>query len=396
MSTSPRTAFWLVIALWAAGLGAAAQFAKIAVILPELQLFYGRDGVGTGFLVSLISVMGIVFGVVAGLLAIRIGLRRLVIGGLVLGGFVSLTQALMPPFSWMLATRFIEGVAHLAIVVAAPTLIAQITPKSGQAAALTLWGTFFGVAFALVALAAPPLMEMAGPAALFAAHGLYMVAFAAVLAVVLPAPSDDSYTITPLRLTGIIERHTAIYSSPWLGAAAVGWVLYTLTFVSLLAVLPQFIPAEDRLFATAWMPIASIISSMTIGVGLTRIMSAIAVVIIGFACSAVFAVLLLLFGADAWLSIALFAALGLVQGASFAAVPELNEDQADRTLANGGLAQMGNLGNTLGTPVLIAIIGFAGFAGIPLFLIACYIIAIGLHLWLAARRRALAAQPAAS
>ena len=72
-------------------------------------------------------------------------------------------------------------------------------------------------------------------------------------------------------------------------------------------------------------------------------------------------------------------------------VPQLNADMADRAFANGGLAQMGNLGNTCGTPLLIGVVSAVGFVGIPLFLIGCYMAGIAIHLALA-RRRAVPAR----
>ena len=67
----------------------------------------------------------------------------------------------------------------------------------------------------------------------------------------------------------------------------------------------------------------------------------------------------------------LAAALGIVQGASFAAIPQPNADGGGRSLAAGAVAQLGNLGTTTGTLVLAAVIiafgpaSLAGFA-VPL------------------------------
>jgi nitrate/nitrite transporter NarK len=84
--------------------------------------------------------------------------------------------------------------------------------------------------------------------------------------------------------------------------------------------------------------------------------------------------------------IVLFAALGLVQGASFAAVPDLNENIDNRAKAYGAIAQMGNLGNLCGTPLLIAIISIWGFPGIVFAVSAIYLAAVVAHLWLSALR----------
>ena len=81
------------------------------------------------------------------------------------------------------------------------------------------------------------------------------------------------------------------------------------------------------------------------------------------------------------------------QGASFATVPQLNDALAEQALSNAGIAQMGNLGNMLGTPVAIAILSTIGYQGLPVFLIVCYAAAIALHVLLARRR---ATNPAAT
>ena len=82
----------------------------------------------------------------------------------------------------------------------------------------------------------------------------------------------------------------------------------------------------------------------------------------------------------------IFAALGLVQGASFTAIAELNPTAAARAEANGAVAQMGNLGNTLGTPLLVAAVAAGGPAGLTAFVVACFAAGIAIHLRLAARR----------
>jgi nitrate/nitrite transporter NarK len=89
----------------------------------------------------------------------------------------------------------------------------------------------------------------------------------------------------------------------------------------------------------------------------------------------------------AWTSVALFSAIGLVQGASFAAVPELNPSAQARALGYGVMAQTGNIGNLLGTPLLLAVLDRYGEAGMLGLVAVLYMAAVALHLLLAARRR---------
>lgn len=380
-----RSPLFLVLALWAAGLGAAAQFAKIVVIFPELQAHYGETGAASGYLVSLISVIGMLLGLVAGVIAIQLGVRRLLLLGLYLGAAVSAWQTMLPGFEWMLASRLIEGVSHLAIVVSAPTLIAQLSAQRHQGKALTLWGTYFGVAFAGIALTAPHIIRVAGLGGLPAIHAAYMASFAVLLTIVLPKEDRNGAPPWP-SLGNILHRHLTAYASPFIAAPALGWLFYTLTFVAMLAILPTMVDPSQRAFAAAAMPLSSIVSSMTVGNILLRYMTAVSVIVIGFATAIVLVLVFLLTGPGTWLFIALFACLGLVQGASFAAVPELNISLEGRALANGGIAQTGNIGNALGTPAMLAVVATGADTGLPALLIGCYASAIIVHLALARGR----------
>lgn len=85
-------------------------------------------------------------------------------------------------------------------------------------------------------------------------------------------------------------------------------------------------------------------------------------------------------------ALVLAAALGIVQGASFAAIPQLNAGEGGRSLAAGAVAQLGNLGATTGTPLLAALIAGFGAAGVVGFAVPLCLGGIVLHS-LQARRR---------
>ncbi len=386
MKAGVQTPFLLILLLWAAGLGAAAQFAKVSIIFASLRELYPHAGASLGFLVSVLSLMGIVLGTFAGLIVARVGFRRLLLAALVLGAAMSAYQATLPALSLMLASRVAEGLSHLTIVVAAPTLIAQITAPRHRAITMTLWGTFFGVAFTLVAWLGLPLAAAYGPQALFLAHAAALAAIALALGLWLPKPAATTIAFERLGLREILVYHFKIYASAFTAAPAIGWLFYTLTYVSLLTLLPQTVAEDSRAFVAGAMPLASIVSSLTLGIVLLRWFEAVSVVIIGFSASIAIGALLVASPGDPTLCICLFAALGLVQGASFAAITQLNHDAEAQSHANGALAQMGNLGNTCGTPLLLAILISFGFGGMIAIAIACYLAGIATHLIMRRRR----------
>lgn len=388
--TQTRTDFWLVLGLWGAGLGAAAQFAKISVMFTALGAVYPSVGPGIGLMVSLVGVVGIVFGATAGLLVQRIGYRRVLLAAMVLGAVISAYQSTLPPFALMMVSRVIEGMSHLAIVVAAPTLIAEASAKRHQAMTMTLWSSFFGVSFSLVAWLGLPLVEARGAQALFAAHSVYMAAFAAILWLILPKGMVRTKTPPPLTLAGLIAQHAAIYRSDRVAAPAIGFLFYALMYVAFLTFMPQLVDPDARAFVATAMPLASIAISLTLGVYLLRYIPAVTLAQAGFFGAAVLMVLLWAFSdlgaVVAVLAILTAALFGLVQGASFAAIPELNDPAEDRARAAGAVAQLGNVGTTCGTPVLALFIAGAGLDGVVLFALPLCLGGFLAHEWLKRRR----------
>ena len=382
----------IVLILWLAGLCAAAQFAKMGLVLPELQQLYPEAGAASGFLITLISLVGALFGLIAGILVGQLGPRRVLLAGMMLGCLISAIQSFELSLGFLLATRIVEGASHLAIVVSAPTLIAHYSSDRMRASAMTLWGTFFGVSFALTAWLGIPLAAEHGVHALFLAHAIILVITTVLIVFLvpkgLPMTKDQSPVRDTYALASLFKRHKQAWGSPYIAAPAIGWLFYTITYVALLAILPSQIPADQRTLAAALMPLASIASSMTLGVALLWRFTAIEVVNIGFLAAICFALLFLFEYDKVIICILLFSALGLVQGASFAAIPQLNTAAPNQALANGTLAQGGNIGNLCGTPVLLVLFNYGGNVAMISLVIACYAIAIYTHV-LFGRRRAL-------
>ncbi len=387
--TQSLRVFLQVLLLWAAGLGAATQFAKIAVPFAEVALLYPDNAGSIGWLLSIISLIGALLGALSGAIAGRVGPASLLISGLILGGAISLFQATLPGFGIMLTSRVLEGLSHLAIVVAAPTLIAQITRGRARDVAMVLWSTFFGVAFALNAWIGLPLVQQFGLQAYFALHGCLMVLIAGLIAACRLRVDLGPATVANWDLQTFAWAHVRTYSSPFVSAPAIGWFFYTLTFVSLLAILPGRLPDDISAQIAGLMPLAGIALSLLAVPFLLSVMPCVAVVTLGFGLGIVTIAAALLGFSLAVICVVLFAVLGLVQGGSFAAVPELNETANAQALGYGALAQMGNAGNLIGTPVLLAILWRTSQGGMLIAVIGFYAAAMVAHFWLARRRAVL-------
>lgn len=377
-----------VLALWCAGLGAAAQFGKVSFALDLFATRYPLAGpVALGLIVSVVGMVGLVFGTTAGLLVARIGPRRAIVAALALGALVSVAQVMDLPYPVLIASRVLEGLSHLAIVVVGPTMIAGITPARHQGLAMTLWSSFFGVTYAGLALLAPAALA-GGLAGLYLPHAVWMAGLALILRFLLPPDPPAPKLVGG----GVLAQHVAIYASASIAAPALGFVNYTAIYVAVLTLLPPLLPPAMVAVTAAGMPLVSIVLSLTLGVWALRHISAVRLVQAGFAVGALSIVALALVwgqGALMLVTALIFAgAMGIVQGASFSAIPQLNETAEDRARASGAVAQLGNLGTTTGTPVLAYLIAAMGPPGVLAFALPLCLLGIALHGWLARRRLA--------
>ncbi|MGV8987014.1 MAG: MFS transporter [Cypionkella sp.] len=381
-------AFLTIIAIWAAGLGAAAQFGKISVAYDALGLAYPAEaGVWIGLMVSIVGMVGLVFGTTAGLVVSRVGARRAILTALVLGAVVSLVESFLPPYPLMMLARVLEGASHLAIVVVGPTAIAAVASPARQGAAMTLWSSFFGLTYAVLAWVGPGILESSGIAGLFRLHSLWLLLCAVALWPLMPTD------VRPAALTGkssILRQHLEIYASPFVAAPATGFVCYTVTYVAVLTLMPATMEDWGH-FAGVAMPLVSIGVSLTLGVWLLGRVSAVHLVQSGFSVAAVAAVGIWVLWGQGGVTVAaallLAASLGIVQGASFASIPQLILAPQDRARAAGAVAQLGNLGTVTGTPLLALLMQKAGVTGLSLFLLGFSLLGLLIHT-VQARRRA--------
>jgi predicted MFS family arabinose efflux permease len=386
MIDTNKTPFALTAVLLTSGILAAGQFAKISVPFEALiQRFPGR-GLELGLLLSLVSVTGGIAGLFFGAYLARVGFRKPLLVALALGAVLSFVQMLPLNLPVFLAIRVLEGLSHLIIVVAAPTLIGQICAPHQKAIGLTIWSTVFGISFALFTWIGLPIVEQFGLPALFGLHGMLLLLTCMAIWILLPAgivPRSD----LPLSLSGVIARHRETYSSPWICAPALGWFFYATGFVALVTTMPLIFDKGAPTYLRGILPVAALVVSLTLGVVLVRRVSAITVAIAGFTLAAVCAVFMMLGSDVAVLAICMFCALGLVQAGTFSAIPILVPRGEQQALANGALAQLGNTGNLIGTPLLLWLPASTGVAKVAGFSFVLFGLGALCHVWLAILRR---------
>lgn len=364
--------------LYLLGLLAAGHFAKAALTLGALAERYPDAGRALPFAVSMTSLAGILFGATAGIVVARFGARRVLLGAIGAGVVLAGAEALLPGFAAFLAIRAAEGFAHLAIVVAAPTLMAASAAPAHRGAVMGLWGTFFGVGFALFSL-----FEGALGTWIFALHGLALAVVGVALAPLLPRGVGRGAVVAE----GWLARHAAIYLSARRFAPALMFFWHTLTFMSLITFLPGFLGP----WSAAVLPLVALVGTFWAGAATRRIAPerlAIAAFTLGGALALLF---WLLPGARGVIAVPMLAVIGVVPGAAFAAAPMLNPEPADTARANGAMAQFGNIGTALTIPLFsgaLAVGGLGGMVGLMVAISTAGIVAVAVIF--ARARRAMA------
>ena len=360
-----RTRWGLVALLFLTALLAATQFAKLSLTLDAAAAIW--PGHPVAFLVSAVSVMGIALGAVAGAVVARFGARPTILWAVAGSGALSLAQAALPPFGAMIVLRALEGAGHLALVVAVPTLMAASAARGDRSVVMAIWGTFFGVGFTVAAImfdAAAPF----GPRAPYLIHGIACLAILPFLMARVPRVIGQG-----VPMPGLIGAHRAIYARARIAAPGVSHGIYTSLFIALVALMPA---ALGLPWLTAALPLANLGGTFAAGFLAKRVPAPRIAVAAYAAAAAGFLSLTVAGEAVAGpLALATMVTTGLLAGANFAAVPALNDAPEDQARANAGMAQIGNVGTFVGTPLFAAAAAWGG--PVALLLTAAVICATG-------------------
>ena len=144
-----------------AGVAAASQLGKLPPALPILRTELAIGLVSAGWLVSIINATSAAVGLIVGLLADRFGRRQALILGLLLQGLASLAGSAADSFTGLLATRFLEGIGFVCIIVAGGALVAEAARAEVRSKALGLWACYMPAGIAAAMLAAPLALAVA-------------------------------------------------------------------------------------------------------------------------------------------------------------------------------------------------------------------------------------------
>ena len=371
----------LILFLWLSGIVAGMQFAKFASTIDLIQSEVGMNPLYSGWLLSSLGIIGIIFGITSGVIVSRFSPIKMVILSLWWASGASVLQAIFVEPEIMLLIRVLEGFSQLILVSAAPTALLQVTPKAYQSMIMIFWGTFFGMAFLIMNLLQGPLIHLAGWRGIFYGHAIFAAGVAVVLTLFLKRKGTTEDTNkndlhireqTDNKLS-FIAQHKAVYKE--VGSVLPGLLFgcHTLMYLVFLTYLPQRFmetyPQElgKNSFLLISMPLFSLAGTFLSGIVLNKIQKS-PFILIQNAFGILIGLCILMSFSGSPISFLVLSSImllcsGVLQGSIFATIPYLSEDATIHAYANGAITQMGNIGTTIGAPLFSTLLIYFNWNG---------------------------------
>jgi MFS family permease len=228
----------LALLAFGGGVAVALHVGKLAPAIPLLRADLGLGLVEAGFLLSLVQAAGMTLGLAAGAAVDGFGLKRSLIGGLLLAALASACGALAQSATALLVWRACEGAGFLLAVMAAPALMRRLVAPERLAPMLGVWGAYMPLATALALLLGPAVMTLAGWRAWWWLLALVCGATALVAARRLPAdpPAADA-AAAPWAAWRTRVARTLAQPGPWW--LALGFAVYSGQWLAVIGFLPS-------------------------------------------------------------------------------------------------------------------------------------------------------------
>ena len=228
-----------VLLLIGSGVVASAQIGKAIISIPLIRddLALGLDV--AGLIVAIFATLGATMGIGAGVVVGRWGVRRSLIGGMGAIAIGNVAGASAPDEFVLLAARTTEGVGFLGVVLAIPSMLAELVRRDARDLVMAVWSAYMPAGITLM-LFAGPLLPTIGWRNFWFANALVASVCAALLSIYAPAMSTAPRDATS-RFFGEIA---AVVRHPRCLVLAFAFFAYSCQIFSLSFALPLLLTSE--------------------------------------------------------------------------------------------------------------------------------------------------------
>jgi MFS family permease len=323
------------------------------------------------FLLSLVQLAGLSLGLVAGLVADGLGLRRSMVLGLLVLAAASALGGVWREATALLVLRAVEGLGFLLAVAPAPGLIRRLVPPQRMSAMLGWWGAYMPLGAALALLSGPAIIATLGWPGWWWLLSLLSLLCAGGLWRTVPAEPPRVPDAARAGWSGRLQ-HTLAAPGPWL--VALCFAMYSGQWLAVVGFLPSVyqqagVSAGVAGLLTALVAAVNIVGNVGSGRLLQQGVPAPRLLVAGYVTMALGA--LVAFGADAqgqslppawrYLAVLLFSAVGgLIPGTLFSMAVRLAPGEHTVSTTVGWVQQWSAAGQFLGPPLVAWLAAFSG------------------------------------
>jgi len=351
-----------------AGCVAAAQVGKVPPAIEAIRDELSMSLVQLAWATSAISAATAALGVAVALAMARLGAHAGLLHGLVLLTVGSVAGAESTSGGMLIASRVLEGMGFVLVVVSAPSLIAATLAHAPlrRRQLLTVWSCYMPAGIALTMGLAPLLLEAHGWRGLWWWNAALLAACVAV--VFAYRRRLRSAAATPPAPSALRLRHGVRQPGPWLMGISFG------SFAAVWFVIATWLPtfAVEHMGYTArgatWLTALAVVGNIAGNLGAGFLAA------VGLPRWAVLAGVQVMLGALGWLvftadadpvlrslaAVVACGAAGALPATVMAGVPVHARDPAQIVVANGIVFQCANLGSLAGPPVVAAAVTALG------------------------------------
>ncbi|MFH8985587.1 MFS transporter [Streptomyces varsoviensis] len=392
--------YWSRFALvYCCGILTAMSLGKMAPVAVELRGALGLSLDQMSLVTSATTAVAALFGIPMSYLLVRFPLRWALVTGCLVMAAAGFLGSRTGGFGSMMATRLVESLGYVAVVVAAPAVIISMGGGVRRTTALAVWGTFFPGGLALGLFAGGLLSARFGWRTWLAVAAGALLVMGVVAAIVLGREhrADDDGEETGVEDTGVEDTGVEDAGGGAEGRAgaagarrrfvrplllALGFATASGSIVAVVSLLPTYLHEELSVstaeagtltggvslvgavggFLSGWLlrrgvPVRRVFTAsllMPLGTAVAFLSSA------GVALSALGAVIVAI-------------ANEMVVAAVFATIPAVVRAPADIGITNGLVAQIGSVGSLAGPPMAsFAVLAADGWwAVVPTVLLVC-------------------------
>lgn len=348
-----------------AGVCGALHIWKLPPALTAIRAELGMSLITSGFLLSLVQLAGMTLGLLTGMTAEKIGLRRAVVLGLMLLALSSIGSVLYATLTSLLWWRALEGLGFLLVVLPGPALVRRLVPPSKLSRLLGVWGCYIPVGSIITLMGGAWVLSIASWRVLW----LILAAVTAAMAVVIWRflPPDEAKAAAGRSSAWGIIRLTLSTGSIWLVAFI--FAMYAGQWVAVIGFLPTIymLAGISGVYAGALTAIvagSNAIGCLYAGRLLHRGWAPRTLVLIGFAAMVISAVVAFATPVPVWVqfgAVLVFSTVGgLVPTTMFYLVVKLAPIPQATAASVGWMQQLSAAGQFGGPPLVAWVATLAG------------------------------------